>query len=370
MKPSTELETAAERIGDDPLISVILAVRNEQRHIEKVLNSILHQKTSGWELEVIVVDGNSSDDTQAIVTRIGSVDRRVRLLVNKFEKTPYAFNLGIERSRGDYVCILGAHTTYAQDYIATCLDELRTHNAAGCSGRLIVRPGAEGLQARLIAWTLAHPFGTSTGSMRTRGAGFADTIPYPLFQKNTILAVGGYNTQLHRNQDNDLSQRLRACGYQLYMTDKTSCEYFVSPDFATLATYAFTAGYWNFLSLKVNPSSMSIRHFVPAVFVAVLLVSLMMLAVSISVAAPARLWLLAPALLLCVIYGAANIAIAFQVTLRERSLEALLMPFALFLLHVSYGFGTLSALMSNAATEPDEALMERDTGFADMANKP
>jgi succinoglycan biosynthesis protein ExoA len=368
MEPATELETAGNTVGDHPLISVILAVRNEERHIEKVLNSILHQKTSGWELEVIVVDGNSSDDTQAIVRRIANADLRVRLAVNKDQKTPHAFNLGIEKSRGDYVCILGAHTTYAQDYIAICLDELRIHNAAGCSGRLIVRPGAEGLQARLIAWTLANPFGTSTGSMRTRGAGFADTIPYPVFLKTTLLAVGGYNTQLHRNQDNDLSQRIRARGYRLYMTDRTFCEYYVSSDFAALASYAFTAGFWNILSSKINRSSMSIRHFVPAVFVAVLLVSLLMLAFSMNVAAPARLWLLAPTLLLGVSYGAASIGMACHVALRERSVEPLLMPFTFLLLHVSYGLGTLSALVRNAATESGEASFK--TGLPGMADRP
>src|SRR5262245_50267838 len=126
---------------DYPLVSAIMAVRNERRHIENAIASLQRQKTSGWEIEIIVVDGNSSDGTDDLIQRIASSDPRVKLVVNKQKKTPFAFNLGIQTARGEYICILGAHTTYAQDYIATCLEELKLHGAAGCSGRLITRPG-------------------------------------------------------------------------------------------------------------------------------------------------------------------------------------------------------------------------------------
>jgi succinoglycan biosynthesis protein ExoA len=331
-----------------PLVSVVLAVRNEERHIEAVLKSLLQQETYNCELEILIVDGDSLDATREIVNRISGEDARVKLLINKRKKTPYAFNLGIQQSQGLYICILGAHTVYARDYIATCLDELRLHGAGGCSGREITRPSGYGLQAQLIAWTLAHPFGTSTGSMRTRKTGFADTIPYPIFLKSTLLEVGCYNTQLDRNQDNDLSQRLRARGYKLYITDKTCCEYFVSPTVVSLTKYAFKTGFWNIISFKTNPSSMSIRHFVPGLFVFVLLLSLLTFGFSIHTPGYVGFWFRLPFLLLGATYSTASIAAASQVAFRERTVAALLMPIIFISLHVSYGVGTLFALISNA----------------------
>jgi cellulose synthase/poly-beta-1,6-N-acetylglucosamine synthase-like glycosyltransferase len=339
---------------DLPLVSAVVAVLNEERHIEAALTSLLKQETLDWELEIIIVDGDSSDRTQEIVRRIASEDSRVKLIINKQRKTPYAFNLGIQEARGIYISIHGAHTIYAKDYIATCLEELRIHDAGGCSGREVTRPGREGLQAQLVAWTLAHPFGTSTGSMRTRGAGFADTIPYPIFLKSTLLEVGGYDTQLHRNQDNDLSQRLRARGYKLYITDKTSCEYFVSPDLVSLTSYALKNGFWNVISFKLNPASMSTRHFVPGAFVVALLLSLLLLFSSMGITTGAQLWLRTPILMLGTIYGAATIAAACHVAVRERSAGALLMPIAFLLLHVSYGVGTVVAILSNARRPTSE----------------
>jgi glycosyltransferase involved in cell wall biosynthesis len=346
MNTITKSQTAETSSIDRPLVSAIMAVRNERRHIENAIESLQRQETFGWEIEIIVVDGDSSDGTDELIKRIAGTDPRVKLVVNKQKRTPYAFNLGIQEARGEYICILGAHTAYAQDYIATCLKELKLHGAAGCSGRPITRPGGNGLQARLVAWTLAHPFGTSARSMRTRRAGFADSIPYPVFLKSTVLDVGAYNTQLHRNQDNDLNQRLRARGYKLYITDKTTCEYFVSPNLASLASYAFNNGFWNIISLKMNPESMSLRHFVPGAFVAVLLFSFLMLLYSVTV--HTQLWMLAPILLLAAIYGIASIAVSCHIAFREKSVGALLMPITFFLLHFSYGAGTLSAVVSNA----------------------
>ena len=334
-----------------PLVSAIMAVRNEERYIERALTSLLQQKTSGWDIEVIVVDGNSIDTTGEIVRRIAREDPRVKLASNMHGKTPYAFNIGIEKSRGEYVCILGAHNRYAENYIATCLEELELHSAAGCSGKVITRPGGDSLQAHLVAWTLAHPFGSSSGSMRTRSAGFADSIPYPLFRKSTLLNIGVYNTVLHRNQDNDLNQRLRARGHKLYITDKTFCEYFVISDLRSLARYAFKSGYWNIISFKVNPESMSLRHFIPGAFVLVLILNLIM--VGYSIVTHTHPWMATPFILLVTVYVLVSIVASCHTACRVLSLGPLLMPIPLFLLHVFYGAGNLAAIVGNARSPSD-----------------
>jgi succinoglycan biosynthesis protein ExoA len=329
------------------VVSAVMAVRNEERYIEAALKSLLQQETRDFDVEIIVVDGDSSDSTRQVVERMAAGDPRIKLVINRHRKTPYAFNLGIQKAQGEYICILGAHTTYAKNYIAACLEELKLQHAGGCSGLEITRPGCDSLQAQVIAWVLAHPFGTSSRSMRTRGAGFADTIPYPVFLKSSLLEVGGYDTQLHRNQDNDLSQKLRSRGYKLYITDKTSCEYFVSPDLASLSKYAFKAGFWNLISLKRNPSSMALRHFVPGAFVAVLFLSLTFLFLM-NTTGSARMWLRGSLLLLAATYATASIAAACHIAFREKAVGALLTPFVFLLLHVSYGVGTLLALVVNA----------------------
>src|SRR5689334_9748122 len=109
---------APVHIARRPVVSAIVAVRNEERHIESVVHSLLQQDVPAFDLELIIVDGDSCDATRDIVSHVASADSRVKLITNKHRKTPYAFNLGLDSARGEYVCILGAHTIYAKNYIA------------------------------------------------------------------------------------------------------------------------------------------------------------------------------------------------------------------------------------------------------------
>src|SRR5689334_11601075 len=104
-----------------PLVSVILSVYNESAHIEQVVLSILGQARPTFDLELIVIDGNSTDGTREILQGIVESNPEVRLLVNAHRVTPYSFNLGLEHARGEYICIFGAHTAYDPDYIGVCL---------------------------------------------------------------------------------------------------------------------------------------------------------------------------------------------------------------------------------------------------------
>ncbi|MFL6302736.1 MAG: hypothetical protein ACJ72H_04275, partial [Candidatus Sulfotelmatobacter sp.] len=110
----------------------------------------------------------------------------------------------------------------------------------------------------------------------------------------------------------------------------------------------FRTGFWNFISLKVNPASMALRHFVPAAFVAVALLSLLGFVLSFGAIGPARLILRSSFLLLTLTYSIASFAAACHLAFKQRSLGALLVPCGFLVLHFSYGIGTLTAMMRNA----------------------
>jgi glycosyltransferase involved in cell wall biosynthesis len=55
-----------------PFVSAVPALRNEERHIDAVLKSVLQQENPNFEPEIIVVDGSSSDSKRGIVRRIAA----------------------------------------------------------------------------------------------------------------------------------------------------------------------------------------------------------------------------------------------------------------------------------------------------------
>ena len=84
-------------------VSVVMAVKNESTYIEEAVHSILSQ--TGVDLEVIVVDDSSSDDTSEKVKRIAAVDHRLKLIENRGVGKVAAFNLGVATVQGQFVCL-------------------------------------------------------------------------------------------------------------------------------------------------------------------------------------------------------------------------------------------------------------------------
>lgn len=319
---------------------MILATYNEGPHVEATLRSLLEQKRRDFELEILVIDGGSSDETVSLVKPFLS-DQQVKLLRNPARSAPAAFNLGLRAAAGEYVCILGAHARYAPDYIQTCYRELMAQNADGCSGSMITVPANDSASAKLAAWCLGHAFASSPNSVRTQGGGFADTIPYPIFRKEVLLAAGGYNEQLIRNQDNDMNHRLRTAGRRLYLTSKTYATYIARPDIRSLWSYAYRTGKWNAYTLGINASCMRLRHFVPLGFSVSLIAGLLGAFGALLTHHSRAMFPMIVAFILGMhlVFG---LIAAVQCSIAERSLIALLLPFVILGFHLAYGFGTLA----------------------------
>jgi succinoglycan biosynthesis protein ExoA len=340
--------------GSRPLISVILAIRNEALTIQSCLNSLLEQENQDFDVEILAIDGNSTDGTWELLQELASHDRRIRVLRNEKQRTPFAFNLGLREAKGDFVAILGAHTLYARNYLSVCLRELMAQDAVACGGRVITKPAGNTLEARLVAIALCHPFGSSRKSFRTQPEGFVDTVNYPVMRKSALIQAGGYDEELLRNQDNDMSQRLRGQGRRLYCTWKTHCIYHPKGTLRELMTYAYGNGYWNVVSWKKNRAAMGARHFIPFLFVVSLLgAGLFALAGAFLKTAYAGL-AVAPLILLFCLYLAAAVAGAIQTAIRQKWPGALWLPAVFFGFHFSYGFGTLRAILAGARPRSTE----------------
>lgn len=333
------------------IVSIVLATYNEARAIEGCVASLLRQQTHSpavgeFEIEVLAVDGMSTDGTRQILDRVAAAEPRLRVISNPRRRAPFAFNLGLTHARGEYVCIFGAHTLYREDYVAVCLTELIAHNAAACGGRVVTEPANDSPGARLAAWAMSHSFGSSRKSFRTQCEGPVDTVNYAVFRRELALAAGGYDEDLLRNQDNDLNQKLRRGGHVLWCTWKTQCVYFPKSTVKGLFRYAYGNGYWNALSLAKNPASMGARHFVPFVFVVSLALATVAAAAGVLVQVPFRWLALLPLALLLGLHLMCGSVAAIGTARREGSAVALWLPLVFLGFHAAYGFGTLRGFLS------------------------
>lgn len=328
-----------------PLVTVILAVFNEASYIDKCMTSLLNQETPGFDMELLAVDGGSTDGTKDYLERIASTESRVRVLQNQKKRAPFAFNLGLREAKGEYVCIFGAHSVYAPNYISVCLNELLTRGVVGCGGRLMTQPSANTLQARLVALALGHPFGSSRKSVRTRAEGFS-TAAYMVIRKSPLIEVGGYSEELLRNQDNDTYQKLEARGHKFFCTWQTQCIYYPKTSIKGMLAYCFQMGFWAVIALEQNPSSMETRHFVPFVFAASIIGSALFGLTDVIFRFTGWLFAGVPLATIVAMHLIAGSIAAVGTARREGFVGVLTLPFVFFGLHFSFGLGTLWGFLS------------------------
>jgi hypothetical protein len=168
-----------------PRVSVLISVYNYREHVEEAMRSA--GLSSLRDLELIVVDDASTDDSGEVVTRTFKAMPWVSgALVHRRHNAglPRARNLGAEYARAEYVFILDADNVvypHAFERLAAALDA--SPDAAFAYGLLEERRG--GRPAGLLSWPAWDP--------RTlRYGNFVDAMA--LIRRSSLLAVGGFAT--------------------------------------------------------------------------------------------------------------------------------------------------------------------------------
>lgn len=315
-------------------VSVIIPVYNEEKHIEKCIQSILKQTYPMDDMEVIFVDGSSTDRTREILQQhIRENPHKIRLLDNPKQTVPYAMNIGIRNSTGKYIIRMDAHSEYPDDYISKCvliLDELGVDNVGG----LAIAKGS-GSVGNAFAKVLSSRFGVGNSSFRTNAdSGYVDTVPFGAFRREVFSRYGLYDERLTRNQDYELNYRIRKHGGRIYLDSTIHLIYYCRDTLPGILRQSYENGKWNVITWKLCPGSMSLRHFVPLLFI-VALVSLPML----SLVEPLFMW---PFVGVLGIYGLIDLLEAASLATNAMQFFLLIALFPLF--HISYGCGSLAGL--------------------------
>lgn len=197
--------------GDD-LVTVVVPARDEESAIGPCLDSILAQDHTA--LEVIVVDGDSTDRTAEIVHEYAERDPRVVLLSNPDRIIPRSLNLAVERATARWLVRVDAHAEVPPDYVRTALGHLRTGRWGGVGGR---KDGVGGGPAGdAVAAAMASRFGVG-GSTYHHGTTVrtVEHVPFGAYPLDVIRELGGWDESLRVNQDFEFDYRVRLSGREL-----------------------------------------------------------------------------------------------------------------------------------------------------------
>ena len=104
-----------EQAKTPPSVSVIVPIRNEEKHLSACLQAIVNQDYEG-SLQVLVVDGMSEDRSRAIASCFAAAYPFIRLLKNPQRIAPAAMNTGIGHADGDVIVRVDGRTVIEPDY--------------------------------------------------------------------------------------------------------------------------------------------------------------------------------------------------------------------------------------------------------------
>lgn len=329
-------------------IAIIIPTLNEECFIERCFDSVMQQTYPFEDMDVMVVDGGSEDRTCEIVNKISKKHPNVRLIHNPGKIQSIAFNIGVRESTAPYIVRLDAHATYNNMYIEKCLKKISANDEYnGCTSELIgnvgglwiIYPQHSGLVAEASAILNQVKFGIGGAAFRVGAeAGFVDTVPFGCFPRQVIDKIGGMREDLARGEDNEFNSRLRKAGYKVYLDPEILCTYFARDTIKGNVKQMYANGLSIGKLLYIDKQSVGFRHMVPLAFVLTLLGSLLL----------GCFWTSAFLLFILVlgIYLLINIIATVFACSRFGWKYMIVLPFLFFLVHISYGWGTIIGILT------------------------
>jgi glycosyltransferase involved in cell wall biosynthesis len=289
-------------------------------------------------IEVFVVDGQSTDNTRSIVKDYTRKYKFIHLLENINRTVPYAMNIGIKKSSGDFIIRLDAHGEYPSNYFSELVFWSKSTYADNIGARWITDVKNKNLKTNAIKKVLSAKFGVGNSYFRigTDNMQEVDTVPFGCYRRIVFEKIGLYDTRLNRNQDIELNKRLKRNNGKVYLLSNLSSIYYARETFLGIAKNNFSTGLWNILTVYLTKriDSISLRHFIPLIFILSLILPVL-----------AMYWFPSLGIVTLFSFGLYMISLTLQSIKVNDSTTSFGYVFLAFLvLHFSYGFGSLLGL--------------------------
>ncbi len=318
---------------ENPYISLIVPVRNEERYIHGCMESILNQNYDKEKFEVIVVDGMSTDRTQQIVRQFKKKHSNIKLLKNPVKSTPSALNLSLRSAKGEIIVRVDGHAEIEYDYLTQCINFLHLTGADCVCG--VIKSVQTNIIGKAIALGMSSVFGVGNARFRTSGReGFVDTGAFLAYRREVFERNGVFSESCIGCEDDEFHHRLRSKGGRIFFTPKIQSKYFTRSNYRDLFKQYFRYGYGKVTVFKLHPPMMQWRQAIPPLFVLGFVLSLLLYPLA-GIAV----------LFLPIIYFMLSLATTTVICRRDGWRHFLFLPPVFLCLHFGYGSGFILGVL-------------------------
>ncbi|TEW56162.1 glycosyltransferase family 2 protein [Psychromonas sp. RZ22] len=312
---------------------IIIPCLNEIMHIELLLNNL----SELIDIPIIVVDGGSSDGTQAAVMKVANENPQVKLLKNPKKIQSAAINLAVQTFalNSEFFIRLDAHGDYPDDFVMTLINEVNKEK----SDSVVVTMDTVGSSSFQSMVAIAQNSKLGNGGSAHRNVNhngkWVEHGHHALMRVSAFLDVGGYDESFIANEDAELDFRLVQAGYKIWLTAETNMKYYPRNSITKLAIQYYRYGLGRASNALKHKQIPKLRQLIPlSVFPCFLMALLNPL--NILTVLPFISWLI-----LCLGYGV-------LLALKNKNLILVLSGGIIATMHMGWSIGFCKKLLSNS----------------------
>lgn len=250
-------------------ISIICPTFNEEKYITSCINSMICQDFDKKDIELLFVDGRSSDRTRKIIEEYTNSYSWIKIIDNPERTVPFAMNYGIKAAQGDVIVRIDAHAEFPSNYIRVLVNQLKVLSADNVGALCETLPANDSIEAKAIATAMSSRFGVGNSYFRVGATRVmeVDTVPFGCFPRNVFERVGLYDEELIRNQDDELNARIIKNGGKIFLIPELVVKYYSRDTISKTRKMFYQYGLYKPLVNKKLGKPASIRQFFPLLFV-------------------------------------------------------------------------------------------------------
>jgi succinoglycan biosynthesis protein ExoA len=327
-----------------PAVSVVMPVRDEEKHLADSVARVLEQDYPGG-FELVLAVGPSRDRTERIARELAAEDPRITVVPNPSGKIASAMNAAINVALHEVITRIDGHALLPEGYLRTAVRTLLDTGAADVGGVM----AAEGITPfqQAVAWAMTSPAGVGAAANHTGGeAGPADTVYLGVYRREAIERAGGYDENMIVAEDWELNYRIRAGGGLIWFTPELTVTYRPRASLRALAKQHFRYGRWRRVVARRYPETVNPRYLAAPVATALNVVGLVLGIIGvagIAVGAAPVVRYLALGFVIPLVYLGGVAVVAAVLARRVPAAVRAQVPLVLATMHMCWGAGFLSS---------------------------
>ena len=330
-------------------VSLCIIANNEEKALVGLLQQITAQTYPKDKTEIVLVDCCSEDTTRNIMESFAAENNdkylNIQVLDNPRKNQAAGWNAAISSALGDVIIRVDAHAEIPEDFIAQNAALIESGEYV-CGGARPSKLDSPTPMKEMLFLAESSMFGSSPAGYRRKSGEkkYVSSVFHGAYKREVFEKVGGFNEDLGRTEDNELHYRIRKAGYRICQGSNIVSYQHVRGDLSSMLAQKYGNGKWIGLTMSVCYQCISSFHFVPFFFVSIMICALLLF---VSAFITGHAWMTYPFIFVFGCYLLADIMMTIAaVAASEKKYAAyFLLPAVFFLLHVSYGTGTMIGLL-------------------------